>query len=164
MLNVSESLIEHESKKHYNVAELGQWVHLLVMRANHRSDLEKRAKDLKDAQNYLNMMQERIDSAKLAALAESLEHVAKPAPEPESEGPPRDEGGRITRISSQPGDTGYDPEISKIEGLAIFCDGKHIETAHTADTEEGLVRYYEKNDQGRIKALEMRGKVEIRGI
>lgn len=51
----------------YSLAELGQWVHLLVKRAEHRSNLVKRDKDLHDAQNYLSMMQAKLDEAKLKA-------------------------------------------------------------------------------------------------
>lgn len=47
----------------YTLAELGQWVHLLAMRAGHRKKPKKRAKDLYDAHNYLAMM-----AAKLASL------------------------------------------------------------------------------------------------
>lgn len=51
----------------YSLAELGQWVHLLVKRAEHRSSLPKKHKDLYDAQNYLSMMQAKLDEAKAAA-------------------------------------------------------------------------------------------------
>lgn len=46
----------------YTFSELGWWVHLLTVRAHHRNNSEKRAKDLTDAQNYLYMMQSKIDS------------------------------------------------------------------------------------------------------
>lgn len=49
----------------YTYDELGHWVHLLAKRAEHRVDLEKREKDLTDAQNYLNMMQAKLDEQKL---------------------------------------------------------------------------------------------------
>lgn len=84
--------------------------------------------------------------------------------EPEHIGPPRDNQGKITRISTQVGDAGYDPEIHLNQELKILCDGIHIPTAHTADTEAGTVWYYEKNAKGRIKTLASHGKVEIRGI
>jgi hypothetical protein len=48
----------------YTLAELGQWVHLLAMRAGHRSDVDKRNKDLYDAQNYLDMMQSKLNELK----------------------------------------------------------------------------------------------------
>lgn len=48
----------------YSIAELGWWVHLLIERASHRNDLGKRAKDVEDAQNYLNMMQAHIDATR----------------------------------------------------------------------------------------------------
>lgn len=48
----------------YTLQELGNWVHLFVKRAAHRSDPAKKRKDLEDAQNYLLMMQAHIDAAK----------------------------------------------------------------------------------------------------
>ena len=53
--------------EHYTLAELGQWVHLLATRAQHRDNPEKAKKDLYDAGNYLQMM-----GAKLDALAKEL--------------------------------------------------------------------------------------------
>jgi hypothetical protein len=50
--------------KQYTLAELAWWVHLLVLRASHRTDAVKRQKDLADAQNYLSMMQAML-SAKI---------------------------------------------------------------------------------------------------
>lgn len=44
----------------YSLFELGAWVHLFTKRAEHRSDLAKRKKDLHDAQNYLDMMQSKL--------------------------------------------------------------------------------------------------------
>lgn len=44
----------------YSLTELGMWVHLLVMRSSHRSNLKKRAKDLYDARNYLAMMDAQV--------------------------------------------------------------------------------------------------------
>lgn len=210
MLNTPESIIEHEPKYHsnswkqYTVAELGQWVHLLVKRAYHRSDMQKRAKDLNDAQNYLNMMQAHINAAVVIEPNEILEQLpmvgdpptaeklesgmrllriekaweadgreipepestafAEPEPEPKQEGPPRDEAGNVTRISTQVGDSGYDPEIHLNLELKILCDGVHIPTAHTADIVAGTIWYYEKNAQGRIKTLTKQGRVEIRGL
>ena len=46
----------------YTLAELGQWVHLLATRAGHRDNAEKRAKDLYDARNYLEMMRAKLDA------------------------------------------------------------------------------------------------------
>lgn len=48
----------------YTIAELGQFVHLLAKRATHRANPEKRAKDLLDAQNYLNVLQAKLDAIK----------------------------------------------------------------------------------------------------
>ena len=51
----------------YTLAELGWWVHLLTKRAEHRSNPEKRAKDLHDASNYLAMMEAKLEAARFAA-------------------------------------------------------------------------------------------------
>lgn len=65
-----ESAAAHESKfkpqawEAYSLQELGQWVHLFAKRSEHRADDEKRAKDLQDAQNYLDMMQAKLNSLK----------------------------------------------------------------------------------------------------
>lgn len=48
----------------YSLAELGQWVHLLALRSEHRANPGKRAKDLKDAQAYLDMMQAKLNDLK----------------------------------------------------------------------------------------------------
>lgn len=45
----------------YKMYELGNFVHLLSKRASHRADPVKRLKDLTDAQNYLDMMQAKLD-------------------------------------------------------------------------------------------------------
>lgn len=50
--------------KAYTVEELGQWVHLLAKRATMRTDQDKKAKDIDDAQNYLNMMQSHLNALK----------------------------------------------------------------------------------------------------
>jgi len=46
----------------YTFEELGQFVHLLAKRAGHRAETKKRQKDLYDAQNYLRMMQAKLDA------------------------------------------------------------------------------------------------------
>jgi hypothetical protein len=48
----------------YTFMELGNFVHLLAKRSEHRSDADKKAKDLYDAQNYLSMMQSKLDELK----------------------------------------------------------------------------------------------------
>ena len=48
----------------YSLHDLGMWVHLLATRAEHRINPVKKAKDLQDAQNYLNMMQSKLDAIK----------------------------------------------------------------------------------------------------
>ena len=50
--------------ENYSFQELGNWVHLLAMRALQRSTVEKKEKDLYDAQNYLNMMQTKLNGIK----------------------------------------------------------------------------------------------------
>lgn len=65
-----DSAVVHENKfkpqawEAYSLLELGQWVHLFAKRSEHRSDAEKKAKDLEDAQNYLDMMQAKLDALK----------------------------------------------------------------------------------------------------
>lgn len=64
------SLVEHQSKykdgawHDYSVSELGGIVAFFVKRASHRTDMDKRAKDLLDAQNYLDMIQAHVDEVK----------------------------------------------------------------------------------------------------
>lgn len=53
-----------EAWEQYTLAELGWWVHLLAKRAGHRADEAKRAKDLDDASNYLEMMRRKLEAAK----------------------------------------------------------------------------------------------------
>jgi len=72
-----------------------------------------------------------------------------------------DDVGNVLAISAQPGERGYDPDAHEKE-VRILCDGVHIETAHTADVEAGTLKYYKKNEQGRIKTLLMTGKIEVR--
>ena len=47
--------------QNYSLQELGEWVHLFMKRAGHRSNPEKAAKDIYDARNYLSMMVMIID-------------------------------------------------------------------------------------------------------
>jgi len=62
--------IEEHSKDYYigswadySLQELGDWVHLLHKRATHRTNLEKKEKDLRDARNYWIMMGAWLDEA-----------------------------------------------------------------------------------------------------
>ena len=73
-------------------------------------------------------------------------------------------GDEKMRISTQKSDPGYNPEIHLNQKLEIFCDGTKIDTAVTADTDEGIVIYYGKNEKGRIIEKKAHGKVEIRGL
>ena len=67
-----ESIKEHQHKYKpdawfwYEAWEYGMWVHLLMKRSAHRSDDAKRKKDLDDAQNYLDMLQARLNDLKEA--------------------------------------------------------------------------------------------------
>jgi hypothetical protein len=69
-METPKSIVEHNKDykdnawQQYTIEELGNWVHLLAKRATHRTDIAKRFKDLTDAQNYLNMIQEHLNSLK----------------------------------------------------------------------------------------------------
>lgn len=52
----------------YSFADLGQWVNLLTTRAENRRDFAKKDRDLVDAQNYLNLMQQRFQKIKEITL------------------------------------------------------------------------------------------------
>lgn len=45
----------------YSIEELGQWVHLFAKRSHHRTDMNKRDKDLADARNYWRMIGAHLD-------------------------------------------------------------------------------------------------------
>jgi hypothetical protein len=68
MANTPESIKSHaadyidRSWEDYTFEELGQWVHLFAKRSEHRKNPAKLQKDLYDAQNYLNMMQAKLDA------------------------------------------------------------------------------------------------------
>ena len=67
MAETPQSCLEHQTDyeaqawEAYTLAELGQWVHLFTKRAKHRTNFAKKDKDLSDAQNYLSMMQSKLD-------------------------------------------------------------------------------------------------------
>lgn len=69
-MSTPESIKPHEQKYYanawdeYTLAELGWWVHLLAKRSSHRTDKDKKCKDIQDAQNYLSMMQAKLDGLK----------------------------------------------------------------------------------------------------
>jgi hypothetical protein len=69
MPDIPEALKEHaqdyknKAWMQYSLDELGHWVHLLVKRAEHRSNAEKKKKDIHDARNYWRMMGVYIDAA-----------------------------------------------------------------------------------------------------
>ena len=68
-MNTPESILEFEpdyvphSWEDYTPAELGSWIHLLLKRSEHRVLRAKKDKDIMDAQNYLDMLQEHINHA-----------------------------------------------------------------------------------------------------
>ena len=49
----------------YTIPELGQWVHLLLQRASHRTNLVRKSMDIRDARNYWKMMGSWIDHAEM---------------------------------------------------------------------------------------------------
>lgn len=69
MIEAPASIAEHEPDykpgawESYTIAELGGIVAFFVKRAGMRADPKKAEKDLRDAQNYLDMMQAHIDAA-----------------------------------------------------------------------------------------------------
>ena len=69
-MNTPQSLLKHEPEyrpqawQEYTLEELGMWVHLFAKRARHRSSPEKKASDLYNAQNYLDMMQAFLNALK----------------------------------------------------------------------------------------------------
>lgn len=120
-----------------------------------------------------------VETKEPSVVHKTLLDVSQPVvePEPQVESPLnegitdqaepgiiRDEDGKVTHVSVQAGNPGYDPDIHENTALKIYCDGKYIEKAHTADTIAGTVRYYEKNAQGRIKTLTVHGNVVIEGL
>lgn len=46
----------------YSLEELARWVVLLTLRASHRSNIEKREKDLADAQTYAEMFARKFEA------------------------------------------------------------------------------------------------------
>ncbi len=56
MLEENQPNYKKEAWKNYTDEELRWWIKLLRKRAGHRSDPEKRTKDLKDASNYELML------------------------------------------------------------------------------------------------------------
>jgi len=66
-MGTPEEIKEHSDKfvngswRNYSFEELGNFVHLLTKRANHRTDELKASKDLHDASNYLVMMQAKFN-------------------------------------------------------------------------------------------------------
>jgi len=69
-MSTPESIKKHSahfknsSWRTYSYEELANWIHLLTKRATHRTNSKKIEKDLYDAQNYLNMMQSKLDEFK----------------------------------------------------------------------------------------------------
>lgn len=67
MTKLDVVLAEHQDKykpeawKNYSMAELCNWVDNFTKRAGHRADEDKKASDLQNAQNYLDMVREDSD-------------------------------------------------------------------------------------------------------
>jgi len=66
MNNLDKHEVDYKENawEQYTMQELGEWVHLLAKRAEHRGNPDKKDKDLYDAQNYLDMMQLKLNSLK----------------------------------------------------------------------------------------------------
>ena len=60
MLGEHQSKFKVKSWKNYTDEELRWWIKLLRKRAEHRTDPEKKAKDIKDASNYGLMLSESL--------------------------------------------------------------------------------------------------------
>jgi len=157
----------------FTVPELGWWIHLLLKLAEESTDSEKRKEHLEQALQCSLMIQEHVgrafrdtkDSAEMQAP--KVETIPAPVVIPKQTdkvGPVYDDDGNIVAISAQKGNPGYDPEISKKDGLTILCNGQQVEMAHTADVRSGIVKYYARDERGRIKTKTIAGKVEIVGI
>lgn len=61
---------KQEAWMNYTLQELGEWIHLLVKRSKHRSDPEKRKKDLYDAKNYWLMIGKILEAETLELKVE----------------------------------------------------------------------------------------------
>jgi len=46
----------------YDIDELCSWAHLLIKRATHRKNPDKMKKDIYDAKNYLDMLEEALET------------------------------------------------------------------------------------------------------
>lgn len=85
-IKAPDSIAQDEPKykanawQQYELDELGAWVHLLCKRSKHRTDRQKREKDLRDASNYLGMMAAHVDHL-LNELAESPEELGWGGPD-----------------------------------------------------------------------------------
>ena len=59
-INPHQADYKDRAWEQYSFEELGMFVHLLTKRATHRSNPEKKKKDLYDARNYLSMMDAKL--------------------------------------------------------------------------------------------------------
>jgi hypothetical protein len=129
--------------------------------------------ETEDAKRYLQKMKAQVDAINGAVpiLKElPLEETTEPLRTDRMEKPVvtsstgaiRDAGGKILAISTQPDGYGYDPNAHELE-IKIYCNGQHIENAHTADVLRGVVWEWRKTEKGRIESAELTGSVEIHG-
>lgn len=78
-MGTPEQIKKHSAKfkdgswRNYSFQELGNFVHLLAKRANHRTDYIKATKDLDDARNYLVMMLSKLDEQQSGILDKFIE-------------------------------------------------------------------------------------------
>jgi hypothetical protein len=74
MADLPQGCVTHEPEyrpeawEAYSLSELGDWVHLLAKRSQHRATLAKASKDLHAARNYLAMMAAKLDEVNLRVV------------------------------------------------------------------------------------------------
>lgn len=74
-IKTHEPYYQPDAWKQYSVRELGDWVHLLLRRADMRVPGPKRDKDIADAQNYLDMIQSHVDAAKVKVFGNGMHPI-----------------------------------------------------------------------------------------
>ena len=61
----------------YEFFELGFFIHNLTKRSEHRASPEKTEKDLYDAQNYLNIIQSKLDAMRQNVAERKTEYLRR---------------------------------------------------------------------------------------